>query len=102
MTQNNVSSSAVHKIAQLANIPITPEEEVTLSQAFNETLDVVAHMSTLDTSAVPATCQVTGLENILRADVIDETRMFSQAQALANAHTTYQGYFVVPQVIDQD
>ena len=102
MTQSSVSSSAVHKIAQLANIPVTPEEEEKLSQAFNETLEVVAHMSELDTSNVQPTYQVTGLENVFRDDVVDEKRMFTQTQALANAHKTHAGYFVVQQVIDQD
>lgn len=102
MSQNSITSATVHKIAQLANIPVSAEEEANLSQAFNETLEVVAHMSKLDTSKVAPTHQVTGLENVWRDDVVDAERMFTQQQALANAKNTHDGYFVVPQIIDQD
>lgn len=97
-----ISPSTVQHIAQLANIPITAEEEQTFAVAFSETLDVVSHMSQLDTKNVEPTHQVTGLENVLREDKVDETRMFSQKEALANAPQKHDGYFVVPQIIDQD
>jgi len=102
VTENTVSSATVHKIAALANIPVTAAEEQTLTVSFNETLDVIAHMSQLDTQNIQPTYQVTGLENVWRNDEVEEKRIFSQEQALANASKTYQGYFVVPQVIDQD
>ncbi len=102
MSQNQITSATVNKIAKLAHIPVSAAEEATLSQAFNETLEVVAHMSELDTSSVQPTHQVTGLENVWRDDVVATSRMFTQTQALANAKHTYQGYFVVPQIIDQE
>lgn len=99
---NTVSPSTVHHIAQLANIPITQDEEQKLSHAFSQTLEVVAHMSQLDTTSIEPTHQVTGLENVFREDQVDEGRMFSQSQALANATQQHDGYFVVKQVISQE
>ncbi len=99
---NSFSQQTVHHIAQLANIPISSDEEAKLAGQFEETIEVVAHLSELDTANVEPTSQVTGLENVLRDDVVDTSRMFSQDQALANASKKADGYFVVPQVIAQD
>jgi aspartyl-tRNA(Asn)/glutamyl-tRNA(Gln) amidotransferase subunit C len=99
---NSHISIPVKHIAQLANIPITDQEEKKLEAAFEETLEVVSKLKTVDVSAVEPTFQVTGLENILREDVVSEEDMFTQEQALANAKQTHEGYFVVPAVINQD
>ncbi len=97
-----VTQKQVSHIAQLANIPITDKEEQELAQAFSDTLDVVDHLKTADTKNTEPTHQVTGLENILREDIVDDSRTFSQSEALANAKKTHKGYFVVPRIIDQD
>jgi Asp-tRNA(Asn)/Glu-tRNA(Gln) amidotransferase C subunit len=39
--------------------------------------------------------------NVLREDVVEEKRMFTQEEALSNAKKTHQGFFVVDQLIDQ-
>lgn len=101
MPKSGFSPQVVHHIAQLANLTISAEEEVSLGAAFAETIDVVAKMSELDTKQVQPTHQVTGMENIWREDTVDADRMFSQSDATANAKETYAGFFVVPQVIDQ-
>lgn len=92
----------VSHIAQLANIPITKDEELKLEAAFEETLAVVEKLQSVNVSGVEPTFQVTGLENVTREDIIDEQRMFTQEQALANARAQHDGFFVVPQVISQD
>lgn len=92
----------VRHIAKLANIPITAEEETKLATAFAETLAVVDQLKQVDVTDVEPTSQVTGLENVWREDTLNPADTFSQAQALANAAATHDGYFVVPQVIDQD
>jgi aspartyl-tRNA(Asn)/glutamyl-tRNA(Gln) amidotransferase subunit C len=89
-------------MAALANIPITEQEEVQLAAAFTETITLVEKLSSLDTEDVEPTHQVTGLENVWREDTVNSEKMFSQDQALANAPQTHEGFFVVPQVINQD
>lgn len=101
MNHSIVTTKQIKHIAKLANIPVTDQEEKTLAQAFNETLDIIDELKTVDVSGVEPTHQVTGLENVTREDVITVSRMFSQKQALANASRTHQGYFVVPRVIDE-
>lgn len=99
--KQSFSHQTVKHIAQLAHIPITPDEEVSLAAAFEETIEVVQNLSSLDTSKVEPTHQVTGLENVWRDDIVNTEKMFSQAEALANAPQRHQGYFVVPQVLSQ-
>lgn len=97
-----MKKTTVQHIAQLANIPITDKEEESLTQAFTKTLAVVDELKKIDVKNVTPTSQVTGLENVLREDVIDKERMFSQREALMNAKQTYNGYIVVNQILDQE
>lgn len=98
-----ITPKLVAHIAELAHLPLTNEKQTNnLVEAFKETLGVIENLKEVDTSSIEPTYQVTGLENILREDVVDEKRMFTQKEALQNALIQYQGYFVVPQVLDQD
>ncbi len=96
-----ITPAIVQHIATLANIPITPAEEQKLADGFTSTLKVVDELNTIDTSKTPQTHQVTGLVNVLREDSVDEARMFTQEQALANAPHVHNGYIVVDQILDQ-
>ena len=92
----------VHKIAKLANIPVTAREEAVLSEGFNTTMKVVDTLFSVDVKGVIPTSQVTGLENVLREDEIDGQRVFTQDQALANARRKHNGFFVVDQILEDD
>lgn len=91
----------VEAIARLANIPVTDEEKKTLAAGFTTVLGVLNQLKNIDVKNVEPTHQVTGLENVLREDEIDTTRMFTQDQALANAPRKHNGFFVVDQVLEQ-
>lgn len=97
-----MKTSTVHHVAQLANIPITTQEEQKLATQFEETLDVIKDLQKVDVTGVEPTHQVTGLVNVLREDIVEQDRMFSQEQALANAKHTHGGYIVVEQILDQE
>ena len=91
----------VHKIAGLANIPITTDEEQELADGFNITMRVINQLFQVDVSGIPPIGHVTGLENVFREDDIDGARMFTQEQALSNAKRTHNGYFVVDQILEE-
>ena len=99
MAKNTVSSSLVKHISDLANIPITDKESEVLASAFEETLDVVDQLKKADVSGVETTHQITNFKNRDREDLVDHSRECTQEEALANAPHQYQGYFVVPQVL---
>ena len=95
----SVNNTQVKHIAQLANIPVGEEESNKLAQDFSETLQVVDQLKKADVSTVEITHQVTGFKNVFREDIVKEEQSFTQKEALANAKKTYQGYFVVPYVL---
>lgn len=97
-----MKTSTVNHIAKLAHLPISPDQETALAAAFDQTLMVINALQDVDVTGVSPTHQVTGLTNVLREDVVDTTRMFSQEDALRNAANTHNGYIVVDQVISQD
>lgn len=99
---SNFTEKQVEHIAMLAHIPIDGKEQAKLAEAFSTTLNVISDLSGVNTANTTPTHQVTGLTNVLREDLVDETRMFSQSQALANAPKTHEGFFVVPRIIDRD
>lgn len=90
----------ITKVAELANLPITLQEEKRLEKELTQTLDYIATLNSIDTKNVEPTSQVTGLTNVLREDVA--TPSFSQEQALANAKSTYNGFFKVPGILDNE
>ena len=97
-----MNPSIVHHIAQLANIPVTADEEKKLADGFSTTLAVVDELKKVNTKSVEPTHQVSDLVNVFRDDVVDVDRMFSQEQALANAPQSHNGFFVVDQILDQE
>lgn len=95
----SVNNTQVKHIAQLANIPVTEEESVKLAEAFTETLIVVDRLKKAGANKTATTHQVTGFKNILRDDIVKPEQSFTQEEALANAKSTYNGFFVVPYVL---
>lgn len=100
-TTPTITKTQVQHIADLANIPITEDEAESLKHAFEETLETIKELQSVDVSSVEPTHQVTGFENVLREDSVIEDTMFTQTQALQNAQQTHNGYFVVPRIIDE-
>ncbi len=100
-TKPTVTVTDISHIAKLANVPVTSEQVEELTKQVGVTVEYVSQLSKVDTVGVTETSQVTGLENVLREDEIDTTRMFTQEEALANAKRTYNGFFVVDAVLDE-
>lgn len=99
---SKITKDTVKHIAKLANIPISEKEESDFSEGFNKTLEVVDKLFDVDVSNVGPTHQVTGLENVLREDVVNEANTLSQSDALKNSKNKHNGYFVVGQILAED
>lgn len=94
--QSTVISEAVVKhIAKLANLEISADQVSAFAGQLSSVIGYISKIQALDTKNIPETNQVTGLKNIVREDIVDKSKMFSQKEALANAKKTYKGYFVV-------
>jgi len=97
-----ISKDLVEHIARLAKIPVSEKEKEELADGFNKTLAVVDELFKVDVTGIEPTHQMTGLENVLRDDVVDEKKTLTQDQALSNTKNKYNGYFVVDQILAED
>ena len=91
----------VKKIADLAHIPVTADEEKKLADGFNTTIAVVEELFKVEAKGIEPTHQVTGLENVLREDEVKPTQSLTQEEALSNAPRTHNGFFVVDRILDE-
>lgn len=88
----------IKKLAKLANLPLEKDEETKLEKELEETLKYVESLSSIDTSHLKGTNEVTDLKNVFREDEIELS--FTQEQALKNAKKTYNGFFIVPGILE--
>ncbi|MBT3602204.1 MAG: Asp-tRNA(Asn)/Glu-tRNA(Gln) amidotransferase subunit GatC [Candidatus Latescibacteria bacterium] len=93
-----VSKVDVQKVAELARLSFSSDEEDLLVDELNRMLDYVAVLDALDTTGVSPTAHVLPLENAFRSDVLGQS--LTQEDALANAPLSGQGHFRVPRVIE--
>ena len=97
-----ITDQEVRRVAELANLALTEEEIVRMTQDLDGILGHMDKLNELDTSAVEPMAQVlydAEETATLRADV--ERKPLSNAEALANAAVSGQGYFKVPRVIEK-
>jgi len=93
-----VTKDDVRKVAQLARLSFSPDEERLMVDELNRMLAYVTALDALDTTGVSPTAHVLPLENAFRSDVLGQS--LSQKDALANAPLSGQGHFRVPRVIE--
>lgn len=65
----SLSVEEIQKIAELARLKLSPEEEKRYSETISAVLDYMTILNEVDTSGVEPTSQVTGLEDVFREDV---------------------------------
>ena len=71
----SISIDEVRKIAQLARIELTPEEQTRHAATISAVLDYMKILNEVDTTGVEPTFQVTGLTNVYREDVVVESEL---------------------------
>jgi len=67
-----LTKKEVEHIALLARLKITDEEVEKFSHQLSQILEYVEQLQQVNTDGVELTAQVTGLENVLRDDVVDQ------------------------------
>lgn len=70
---STISDEDVKHLATLSNIRLADDEAAGLRQDLTNILDYIEQLSELDTSNVEPTYQVTGLQNVWRDDVVDDS-----------------------------
>ena len=107
MSSQGVTIEEVRRVAELANLELTAEEEPRMQRDLNAILGHVAQLNELDTAGVPAMAQVgemLGAEieatgAALRADVVRPS--LERKAVMAEAPETDGRFFKVPKVIER-
>ena len=89
----------IQKVAKLANLKLTSEEEKEFEGQLNDILSYIEQLNTLDTSNAEPTAQVTGLKNVTRNDKFTDD-MLSQDEALSGTDKKHNGLFIVDKLVD--
>jgi aspartyl-tRNA(Asn)/glutamyl-tRNA(Gln) amidotransferase subunit C len=105
--QAGVTIEDVRRVAELANLELTAEEEPRMQRDLNAILGHIAQLNELDTAGVPAMAQVGemlggAVDNVggsLRADVVRPS--LDRAAVMASAPETDGRFFKVPKVIER-
>jgi len=93
-----ITKDQLAQIAKLAKLNLPKNQKDQFLSQLESILEYFEILNKTNTKNVNPTYQVTGLKNILREDVIDTNRMFTQAEALANAPKQKNGYFVIKSI----
>ena len=91
----------VKKVAKLANLPLTPQEEEKYSEQLSKILDYIDQLNKVDTENVEPTYNVSGLSNVMRPDEVGDCTI-SQDEALQNASKKKDGFFVTKGVFEEE
>jgi aspartyl-tRNA(Asn)/glutamyl-tRNA(Gln) amidotransferase subunit C len=100
-----VSVEDVRRVAELASLELTAEEETNMLRDLNAILGHVSQLNELDTSQVPPMSQVSEVigdgqtPNVLRADEVRPS--LDRAVVMACAPETDGVFFKVPKVIER-
>jgi aspartyl-tRNA(Asn)/glutamyl-tRNA(Gln) amidotransferase subunit C len=102
-----VTIEDVRRVAELANLELTAEEEPRMQRDLNAILGHIAQLNELDTVGVPAMAQVgemlgsavDGAGTSLRVDVVRPS--LDRAVVMASAPESDGRFFKVPKVIER-
>jgi aspartyl-tRNA(Asn)/glutamyl-tRNA(Gln) amidotransferase subunit C len=86
-------------IAKLANLPVSKEEIEQYAKQLASILDYIEILKKINTENVAETSQVTGLENITRADTT--TPSLSQEEAISGTNQKSNSLFKVKAILKE-
>ena len=95
-----IDRDQVRKVAHLARLELTPEEEEQFTTQMGSILEYVEQLSELDVSNVPPTTRAIDVSNITRED---ELQPYPDRSAILNCAPEGDGeFFKVPQILSTD
>ena len=90
----------VHKVANLARLNLTAEEEETFVTQLGGILEYFEQLSELDTEDVPPTTRAIDMSNVTRIDELKPTLEREELLAVAPDHDGE--FYKVPQILASD
>lgn len=94
-----LTKDQVKHVAQLANLPLSDEEEEKYSEQLSAILEYVDQLNQVDTKDVEPTFNVSGNSNVFRED--ETGPCLSQEQALSNAARKKDSMFETKGVFEE-
>lgn len=95
-----IDREQVHKVAHLARLELTDEEETEFTTQLGSILDYFEQLSELDTSKVNPTTRAIEVPNVTR---LDDLQPFADREAiLAGAPDQDGDFFKVPKILSED
>lgn len=95
---SGVNEEIVGRVARLARIAYSQSDERLAARDFNRILDFVEALQSVNVSGVEATAQVTGLQDVMRDDVVKPSDV-DPKELLKRAPRTEKGYIIVKRVL---
>lgn len=95
----SLTKNQVKHVAQLANLPLTSEEEEKYSAQISNILKYVKQLNEVDTSNVKPTFNVSGQENVMSEDKLDTC--LPQEEILVNAPKISGDFFVTKGIFNE-
>ncbi|MGM0368966.1 MAG: Asp-tRNA(Asn)/Glu-tRNA(Gln) amidotransferase subunit GatC [Bacillota bacterium] len=93
-----LDQETVEKVAHLARLDITEEEQEKFTDQLSDILDHAEKLNELDTEDVEPMAHATDVNNVLRSDEVKES--LTQDEAVGNAPDANKGMFKVPQIVE--
>lgn len=93
-----ITQEEIKKIATLARINLSSKEEKYYAETISAVLDYMKILNEVDTTGVEPTYQVTGLENVVREDVVVASKY--SAELLKQMPQVEDNELVVPGVFE--
>ena len=92
-----IDREEVRKVANLARLELTPEEEEQFTSQLNGILDYFEQLSELDTSNVEPTTRAIDVSNVMRAD---DLQPFANGESILQRAPDRDGeFFKVPKIM---
>lgn len=93
-----ISKREVEKISTLARLGLDKKEIKKFSKELSTIIDYIGKLNELDTKGIEPTSQVTGLENVLRKDIV--IQQDCQTEILENSPNIKDNYIKVKKVFE--
>ncbi|BAY88655.1 MULTISPECIES: Asp-tRNA(Asn)/Glu-tRNA(Gln) amidotransferase subunit GatC [unclassified Tolypothrix] len=95
-----IDRELVHKVALLARLELTSQEEEQFTTQLGSILDYIEQLSELDVSNVPPTTRAIDVSNVTRED---ELKPYPDREAILSCAPEQEGeFFKVPKILNAE
>lgn len=99
MSYMKIDSAQVKKVAKLASLPLTSDQEEEYSKQLSKILEYIEQLNQVETAGILPIYNVSEKKNVLREDVLGKS--FTQDEVLQNTTSKKNGQFVTKGVFEE-